>query len=111
MIKKTAKTDLGKISPAGHYPSEATVGDQSERQASDGGVKAAADRGANEDSSVRERIAKKAYEIFKHRGGVHGQDLEHWLEAERQILLEIESEKWRSRGRKNRRRVYQAKQD
>lgn len=32
-----------------------------------------------------ERIALRAYEIYLERGGNHGQDLEDWLEAERQM--------------------------
>jgi hypothetical protein len=30
-------------------------------------------------------IARRAYEIFKGRGGGHGADLDDWLEAERQL--------------------------
>ena len=30
-----------------------------------------------------EEIARVAYELFERRGGVHGHDLEDWLEAER----------------------------
>lgn len=32
------------------------------------------------------RIARRAYELHERRGRGHGQDLEDWLEAERQIL-------------------------
>jgi hypothetical protein len=32
-----------------------------------------------------EAIAGRAYELFKARGGLHGHDLDDWLEAERQI--------------------------
>jgi hypothetical protein len=31
----------------------------------------------------RDEIARKAYEIWKSRGCPHGQDVPHWLEAER----------------------------
>ena len=34
------------------------------------------------------RIAERAYELWKHRGGHHGQDLEDWLTAEREVLSE-----------------------
>lgn len=37
---------------------------------------------------TRQRIADRAYAIFIERGRPHGSDLEHWLEAERQVLLE-----------------------
>jgi DUF2934 family protein len=32
-----------------------------------------------------ETIARRAYELFRARGGLHGHDLGDWLEAERQI--------------------------
>ncbi|MDT7042783.1 DUF2934 domain-containing protein [Candidatus Nitronereus thalassa] len=34
------------------------------------------------------RIADRAYELYTHRGGHHGQDQADWLEAERQVLKE-----------------------
>ena len=33
-------------------------------------------------------IAKRAYELYEHRGWNHGQDLSDWLVAEREILIE-----------------------
>lgn len=33
-------------------------------------------------------IAKRAYELYEHRGWRHGQDLNDWLEAEQEILTE-----------------------
>jgi hypothetical protein len=32
-----------------------------------------------------ERIAKRAYHIWMERGQPHGQDMEHWLMAEREM--------------------------
>ena len=32
-----------------------------------------------------EEIARRAYEIFLERGGVHGQDLDDWVRAEREL--------------------------
>jgi hypothetical protein len=32
-----------------------------------------------------EEIAQRAYEIYQSRGGTEGQDIEDWLEAERQL--------------------------
>jgi hypothetical protein len=32
-----------------------------------------------------EAIARRAHELFQARGGLHGHDLDDWLEAERQI--------------------------
>ena len=36
----------------------------------------------------RERIANRAYERYMARGGADGQDLEDWLEAERELERE-----------------------
>jgi hypothetical protein len=33
----------------------------------------------------QEEIARRAYEIFEHRGSVHGYDLDDWLQAEREL--------------------------
>jgi Protein of unknown function (DUF2934) len=41
------------------------------------------------DSALRERIARKSYELYEKRGWVHGHDTEDWLEAERVVLAEI----------------------
>jgi hypothetical protein len=32
-----------------------------------------------------DRIAARAYELYQRRGGEHGQEMQDWLEAERQI--------------------------
>lgn len=32
---------------------------------------------------LKEEIAKVAYELFEKGGGIHGRDLDHWLEAEK----------------------------
>ncbi|MDH5576601.1 MAG: DUF2934 domain-containing protein [Nitrospirota bacterium] len=45
-------------------------------------------RSANGD--MQARIAERAYELHRHRGGHHGQDLEDWLAAEREVLSEEE---------------------
>jgi hypothetical protein len=34
------------------------------------------------------RIAERAYELHHQRGGHHGQDLDDWLTAEREVLSE-----------------------
>jgi hypothetical protein len=33
----------------------------------------------------RERIAQRAYELYLARGGSHGQDMEDWFTAEREL--------------------------
>jgi hypothetical protein len=32
-----------------------------------------------------ERIARRAHELYEQRGGMHGKDLQDWLQAEREI--------------------------
>jgi hypothetical protein len=39
---------------------------------------------------AHEEIELRAYHIFLERGGLHGQDVEDWLEAERQLLAETQ---------------------
>jgi hypothetical protein len=34
---------------------------------------------------IDERIRARAYEIFQASGGVNGRELDHWLEAKREI--------------------------
>jgi hypothetical protein len=40
--------------------------------------------------NVDPRIAERAYELWEHRGGHHGQDLEDWVAAEREVRSEEE---------------------
>ena len=40
---------------------------------------------------ARERIAKKAYELYEQRGRQDGRELEDWLEAEELIRKEIDA--------------------
>jgi len=37
-----------------------------------------------------ERIARRAYDLYEEGGCVTGDDLDHWLEAEREIRIEVE---------------------
>ena len=37
-------------------------------------------------TDVRNRIEKRAYELFERRGKTHGQDINDWIKAEREIL-------------------------
>jgi hypothetical protein len=39
-----------------------------------------------------EQIAERAYEIYQSRGGTDGQDIEDWLEAERQLKRGLQTE-------------------
>ena len=38
-------------------------------------------------TALRDRIARRAYEIFQARGGRHGQDWADWFQAERDIRV------------------------
>jgi len=38
-----------------------------------------------DDGEVRQRIAARAYELYRERGCSDGRDLDDWLEAERDI--------------------------
>ena len=38
-------------------------------------------------SIAHDDIARRAYELFERSGAGHGSDLQHWFEAERQLLL------------------------
>ena len=35
--------------------------------------------------NANDAVARRAYEIYESRGGQHGFDLDHWLEAEREL--------------------------
>jgi len=39
----------------------------------------------NEDGIPLDAIAQRAYELYASSGYEHGRDVEHWLEAERQL--------------------------
>jgi hypothetical protein len=41
---------------------------------------------------LRRRIAERAYQLYEMRGGSHGNDVEDWLRAEREV-----KETWRRR--------------
>ena len=44
-----------------------------------------------DDGRLHEMIALRAYELFEQHGCQEGHDCEDWLEAERQVLTEVES--------------------
>ena len=39
-----------------------------------------------ENDNLKDRIAERAYEIYLLRGREQGREVEHWLEAEREVL-------------------------
>jgi Protein of unknown function (DUF2934) len=52
-----------------------------------------------------EDVARRAYELFQARGGESGHELEHWLEAERELSRTSSSEDHeQSRPRRDRER-------
>jgi hypothetical protein len=38
-----------------------------------------------------DRVSQKAFELYEHRGGENGRDIEDWLEAERLIRQEMQN--------------------
>ena len=36
---------------------------------------------------TREEVELRAYQIYVERGGAHGQDVEDWLQAEREVIV------------------------
>jgi|SRR5215467_12018283 len=40
----------------------------------------------DEINAIQDRITRRAYELFESNGSVLGRDLEHWLQAERELL-------------------------
>ena len=45
------------------------------------------------DAALKNRIEKRAYEIFLHRGAQPGHHFDDWVKAEKEILAEIAKEK------------------
>ena len=37
--------------------------------------------------NIRERLTRRAYEIFTERGRLNGHDLDDWLDAERELII------------------------
>lgn len=48
---------------------------------------------APQPAMTSEDIARRAYEIFKRRGGAHGADLADWLQAEQELRGEAVAER------------------
>ncbi|MCI0408646.1 MAG: DUF2934 domain-containing protein [Acidobacteria bacterium] len=45
-----------------------------------------------DDRKLHELIARRAYELYEGRGGEDGHECEDWLEAEKQLLVELEAD-------------------
>ncbi len=44
-------------------------------------------------AEIRQKVEKKAYELYEQRGCNHGNDITDWLEAERIVLAELAQSK------------------
>jgi len=49
-----------------------------------------------QDQSIRERISRRAYELYERRGGEPGHDVEDWVQAENEILSPLIEEEMSS---------------
>ncbi len=60
-----------------------------------GPVKKAVKRGKTQTQAVEQEtdlnalIARRAYALYEQRGFEHGHDLEDWLKAEKEILMQV----------------------
>jgi hypothetical protein len=52
-----------------------------------------AEKDAAKDSPTAEEIRQRAFEIHSERGGIHGYDLDDWLQAERELQEKYGSSK------------------
>lgn len=55
-------------------------------------IKEVSEFSVSDEELRHQRIAAKAYDLYECRGCCHGRDLDDWLEAERLISSEIESQ-------------------
>ena len=44
---------------------------------------------SKDSDALKKNIARRAYEIFEHRGKVPGHDVDDWLEAESEVRWEL----------------------
>ena len=57
------------------------------------GAGAISPRMANRSTPTHEEISRRAHEIFERHGSVHGRAMDHWLEAEAELMGEGEASK------------------
>ena len=50
-------------------------------------------KGGSVDGALKNKIEKRAYEIFLHRGALQGYHFDDWVKAEKEIMAEIAKEK------------------
>ena len=68
----------------GERPKTGRVAANKQSGAGNGDVRSGANGGVRSGASDDE-IARRAYEIYEARGAQNGYDLDHWLEAEKQL--------------------------
>ena len=67
----------------------------SQRGQEDGGIKIVFGEALGEfASSIRDGVARRAYELFEARGYQHGNDLVDWLRAESELLHPLKVKTW-----------------
>lgn len=45
-----------------------------------------------DEARLKDLVAQKAYQLWEKNGCCHGQDMDHWLEAERLVKQELKLE-------------------
>ncbi len=60
--------------------------DRKKEEPSERSVTREPDQVGSDDGDVQQRIAVRAHELYRERGGCDGHDLDDWLEAERTIV-------------------------
>lgn len=90
------------------YPCESTIGNQSRRRgrtAPETVDSPMPDPSAVTGTSLHERIAKKAYELYERRGCQPGNEVADWLEAEERVQAEMKPESQPPKTRSTRKRA------
>ena len=64
-----------------------TRSDRKKEEPSERSVTRGPDQVGSDNGDVQQRIAVRAYELYRERGCCDGHDLDDWLEAERAILI------------------------
>ena len=93
MGKKTTQKTTGRSGRSGRAKGTQEAGVAVQEPPSRGAVERPGEARQVEQvpAPTHEQIAKRAQEIWKQRGRPHGQDKEHWFEAEEQLRQEMSS--------------------
>jgi hypothetical protein len=71
--------------PAGGQETGGSAAPSSQAGAASTAGSGAAASSGRQDEPTLDQIAERAYEIYQSRGGTDGQDMEDWLQAEREL--------------------------